>query len=106
MWMVKPSIMCRQHLLGEHVELHMLKAHLIKGKRVDGFIRNSLIDTSQIQSRHNQLVTEMINRGDNHKSNLKFTHINPVGKVDIQESLTELISRCLICKRRLIEAYE
>ena len=48
----------------------------------------------------------MINRGYNHKSNLKFTHINPVGKVDIQESLTELISRCLICKRRLIEAYE
>ena len=23
MWMVNPRIMCRQHLLGEHVEIHM-----------------------------------------------------------------------------------
>lgn len=24
MWMVDPKIMCRKHLLGEHLELHML----------------------------------------------------------------------------------
>lgn len=27
MWMVDPTIMCRQHLLGEHYELHVRGAY-------------------------------------------------------------------------------
>lgn len=101
MWMVDPSIMCKQHLLGEHLELHMLRTHLTKGKRVDGFVRNGLIDTSQIQSRHDQLVAEISNRGWNHKSDLEFIHDEPVGKVDLQVSLDELASRCTRCSQNI-----
>jgi hypothetical protein len=28
MWMVPPKVMCRKHLLGEHVEIHMLAGSL------------------------------------------------------------------------------
>jgi hypothetical protein len=38
MWMVWPELMCRKHLLGEHVEIHMLLGALNKGHRVQGFI--------------------------------------------------------------------
>ena len=34
MWLVPPSHMCRKHLLGEHVELHMLLGTLKKGKSI------------------------------------------------------------------------
>lgn len=34
MWMVPPELMCRQHLLGEHVELHMFVGAINKGTSV------------------------------------------------------------------------
>ena len=36
--MVSPATMCRKHLLGEHVEIHMAVASLRLGKSVDGFL--------------------------------------------------------------------
>ena len=44
MWMVPPSKMCRQHLLGEHVEIHMLVGTMRKGKSMQGFYDNRLVD--------------------------------------------------------------
>lgn len=32
MWVVNPKILCRKHLLGEHVELHMATGHLQRGR--------------------------------------------------------------------------
>ena len=51
MWMVNPEILCRKHLLGEHVELHMLVGWIIKGKSIQGYldtvnIKKSLDDLS------------------------------------------------------------
>lgn len=37
MWLVPPSHMCRKHLLGEHVELHMLLGTLKKGNPSPAF---------------------------------------------------------------------
>lgn len=36
MWMLPPETMCRKHLLGEHVELHMLLGSLRRGKTLTG----------------------------------------------------------------------
>ena len=41
MWMLPPETMCRKHLLGEHVELHMLLGSLRRGKNIDGFLAGS-----------------------------------------------------------------
>lgn len=42
MWMLPPETMCRKHLLGEHVELHMLLGTMKRGRRIDGFLAGKL----------------------------------------------------------------
>ena len=105
MWGVDPRIMCRQHLLGEHVEMHMLVGSLRKGISVDGFIEDGLVDLHNIRSRHDELVTEMTRRGYNHKSPLPsyLKHIRPyitkdfTGQINIAANVQELSRRCEAC---------
>src|ERR1700733_14845622 len=70
MWMVDPHLMCRKHLLGEHVELHMMTAWLAKGRKVNGWADSNCLEPRAIGSRHTVLVKEMIRRGYTHKSPL------------------------------------
>ena len=100
MWLVDPAGMCRQHLLGEHVELHMLVGTLERGKSLQGFLDGGLIDTSKIRDRHTDLTVEMMFRGYKHKSPLSFVHDDPDGYVDVDGNLEELHRRCEDCKSR------
>ena len=100
MWLVDTAGMCRQHLLGEHVELHMLVGTLKRDKSIQGFIDGGLIDTSKINERHSELVTEMTFRGYKHKSPLDFVHDDPVGDVDVESNLEDLHARCKDCESR------
>ena len=102
MWMVNPKNMCRKHLLGEHVELHMLVGSIKKKQSLQGFIKNKLIDTSKIQARHDALVKEMERRGYNHKSPLTYDDKLNLGKVNSKESYKELLRRCPDC-RKIVE---
>ena len=97
MWMVNHTGMCRNHLMGEHVELHMLVGCLTKGKSIQGYIDRGLIDTSSIYSRHKELTTEIERRGYNHKSIIEDNDFGNVGRVDIDKSITDLHSRCKDC---------
>jgi hypothetical protein len=100
MWCVDTTQMCRKHLLGEHVELHMLVGSILKGRNLDGFVENNLIDTKQIIKRHHELVAEMFRRGFKHKSELKqFVNINQ-GSVDSKANKIELMRRCSECFKR------
>lgn len=98
MWMVNPKLMCRKHLLGEHVELHMLVGSIKRGQSLQGFVDNGLIDTAKIQKRHDDLVKEMERRGYNHKSPLVYKDKLHIGKVDSKHSLNELSRRCESCR--------
>lgn len=107
MWMIDPAGMCRKHLLGEHVELHMLLGSLNKSKSISGFIENGLLEPLEISNRHDALVSEMLKRGYNHKSPLYFNisdyqqYGNQLeSKVDKIKSLNDLLSRCPDCKSR------
>ena len=62
--------MCRKHLLGEHVELHMLLGSLRRGKNIDGFLAGKLVDPRRMFRRHEELVLEMERRGYRHASPL------------------------------------
>lgn len=44
MWMVPPIVMCQQHLLGEHVEMHMLIGAMKKGTSMAGYCQNGLME--------------------------------------------------------------
>jgi len=97
--MVDPKILCRKHLLGEHVELHMFVGTIQKGVSLDGYVSRGLVDTSKIASRHEALVEEMLARGYNHQSPLPYTDTLGIGKVDSIASAVELCRRCPDCAK-------
>src|SRR5262245_23421826 len=66
MWMVDPRKLCDKHLLGEHVELHMLVGSLRKKKTLTGFLEGGLVELHSIRSRHQELIAEMTRRGFRH----------------------------------------
>lgn len=99
--MVQPDLLCRKHLMGEHVELHMLVGSLNKGRSVKGFIRDGLIEVQSVKDRHEQLVVEMTRRGYNHKSPLPDFNSFIAGSVNISDNIEELKKRCTDCKDRI-----
>ena len=107
MWMLDPKLMCRKHLLGEHVEMHMFAGSLLKGISMDGYVENKLIHAREMINRHDELVVEMKARGYNHNSpmqdveHLLFDHdVLP----DIEWNLVDLAHRCPDCAKRIKDA--
>jgi hypothetical protein len=102
MWLVNPKIMCRNHLLGEHNEIHAFCGSINKGISMAGYIRNNLLEYKSLHNRHDELVEEMLRRNYNHKSPLyEITTNDEViasSQVDTDLSFHELISRCSKCK--------
>lgn len=107
MWLVDPKLLCRQHLLGEHRELHMFVGHIKRRKDVAGYMYGGLLDPSKLQSRHAELAREMERRGYFDCSPLEevdTSYIYGVACVDIEANLKDLASRCQECRRRQEEA--
>lgn len=99
MWMINPRYMCNQHLLGEHVELHMLAGVLRKGHSVKGYLKG-LLDPKRAEARHSRLVQEMESRGMKHASPLSLkTKIR--GPINLVKNIIELASRCKKCRARM-----
>jgi hypothetical protein len=113
MWMVEPKIMCRKHLLGEHVELHMILGSLRKGISLDGYVAKNCLELRSLKFRHTDIAVEIIARGYNHKSPLDYPDGYSFGqsinvynsKVNKEKSLQELLRRCADC-RKLQEIYK
>jgi hypothetical protein len=101
MWNVDPSVLCRKHLLGEHVELHMAVGSIRRGKNLGRFISDGLIETATIQSRHQALALEMARRGYHHQSPLHYIDALHMGRVDPTASMLELARRCPECRARI-----
>lgn len=102
--MVDPGRMCRQHLLGEHNEVHMACGSVSKKKNIAGFLAGRLIEPASIKARHDELALEMEKRGYAHNSPI---HSQPdcsyLGElsgtlVDPGESYEELLNRCRQCR--------
>lgn len=102
MWMVEPSVLCRQHLLGEHKELHQLVGAIRKGRWnvIEGHANLGQVETRSIIERHDELVLEMTRRGMNHKSPLPPFEASDFGEVDVLDSLLDLTDRCKRCRAR------
>ena len=102
MWNVNPHILCRQHLLGEHNEVHAFLGCIKKGTSLDGYISKGLVEVDNIKQRHDELVEEMINRGYNHKSDLNASNLLWIaGAVDRLNNIEELKRRCPKCRERI-----
>ena len=103
MWMVDPQHMCRQHLLGEHLELHMFVGTIKKGVSLEGYVNAGLVETSSIAFRHEQLVQEMEKRGYKHGSPLTYVDLLDQGEVSRALAREELLKRCAACAARARE---
>lgn len=108
MWLVPPERMCRKHLLGEHVEMHMFAGSLRKGKSMQGYIDKGLVYFPLLKSRHDDLATEMVKRGMNHESELRMdpklraaVHSQPKHWFPFNEARAELFRRCPECAQML-----
>jgi hypothetical protein len=115
MWMVNPKILCRRHLLGEHVELHMFAGAFAKGTRAGRFVTENLLEFGALRSRHEELVREMKARGYKHGSPWKplpkceqITKAERAAKIDRPAALAELLRRCPECSAnfKLISSHE
>jgi len=72
-WDIPPSKLCRNHLLGEHRELHAIWSILTKHKK--GYSRHPETlrwkgKLRALYARHEKLIEEMDKRGYDHKSPL------------------------------------
>jgi hypothetical protein len=72
-WDISPNKLCRNHLLGEHRELHAIWSILTKGKK--GYSRHpeTLRWRGKLKSlylRHQKLIKELKRRGYSHQSPL------------------------------------
>jgi hypothetical protein len=72
-WDVPPRVLCRQHLLGEHRELHAIWAVITEDRK--GYSRHPETlrwrgKLKALWARHEALVEEMSRRGYNHRSPL------------------------------------
>lgn len=103
MWKINPGLICDQHILGEHFEIHKAVGNLKhSGKWVKALTKKGFLEPQNSLQRHNELVEEMIKRGMQHKSPLNVDGVDfPIGKVDIKKSVEDLIERCENCKKRL-----
>lgn len=104
--------MCRKHLLGEHVEMHMFAASLRDGKSITGFQRDGLVDVANIKQRHDELAAELRERGFDHASPMlqepvsQYFHPHPIiATVNIVTNILELARRCPDCREGLWARY-
>jgi len=72
-WDILPKKLCRNHLLGEHRELHAIWSVLTKNKRGYSQHPETLRWKGKLAAlylRHNMIIKEMASRGYRHNSNL------------------------------------
>jgi Pyrimidine dimer DNA glycosylase len=106
MWNISPKLMCRKHLLGEHVEMHMFFGTLNLGKRLDGYICSGLVEVHNIKRRHDELVQEMLRMGYCHNSPIADSPLLiRMGVVNVERSSEELQFRCAESRRRIQETF-
>jgi len=84
-WDISPEKLCRQHLLGEHRELHAIWVVLTKGKK--GYSRHPEVlrwkgKLKALYLRHAKLVREFSERGYKHHSVLKKANATGSGVQD------------------------
>jgi hypothetical protein len=94
--------MCRNHLLGEHAELHMMVGNIHGGHSVRGYLEKGLLEIHNLYYRHEILAKEMKRRNYKHNSRMdpEWKNAKTEGLIDKVKSLEDLLSRCSKCRMR------
>lgn len=111
-WGIDPALMCREHLLAEHREAHMIAGTLRSAKKpcatyIAGLTARGLLDAPNLEDRHDTLVKEMTSRGYRHRTPMppfQRAFATEAGYVCVGLSTHELWRRCRACRLRIPEA--
>lgn len=105
--MLDPALLCNRHLLGEHVETHMLAGSLNMKKNLTGFLTSRLIEPLSVKKRHDALAEELLRRGFRHASPMEsmpdtlYLGDLAYATVDVDKNRKELSARCSECRDNL-----
>lgn len=105
MWMINPKLLCRKHLFGEHGEIHKFKHNFEKKHSINKRIEQGQIEPDSMEVRHDELASEMLRRGYNHKSPYSIPDLSYLSdnqryfKVDRHKAILDLHNRCEECKK-------
>jgi hypothetical protein len=106
--MIDPRLLCDQHLLGEHGEIHKHRHNFVKQhKMTKRIFPVTQIQPSTMEERHDELAEEMLRRRMNHKSPYTQPDISylpldqQLAMVDPINSLKDLMGRCPACAERI-----
>lgn len=102
MWMINPNLMCSQHIVGEHRELHALKGSLERTKpeydnsekhkkNLTTLAKDGLIELKSLKKRHEKLVKHLKN------------HNTPIGKIPTLENLPKKVAEAEVDKEKAIQ---
>ena len=109
-WDLDPNLLCRQHLLAEHAELHGLWNVLTRGLK--GYSRHPETlrwkgRLAALYIRHGYLVDELLTRGYHHHSKLHAIGKDlgeieaPAPIISEQEQKIKLVKKCSECRKRI-----
>jgi len=114
MWMIDPKLLCNVHLLGEHVETHMVRGALAVPEQfasLQGLAAKGFIELTALNRRHAELVIEMAARSMKHNSPMDLVTLEDVlrfansesgtGFVSPFQSANDLRERCHMCRARM-----
>ena len=85
-WDIPVEKLCKNHLLGEHRELHAMWSVITQNKK--GYSKHPetirwIGKLKALYLRHNEQVNEMKNRGYNHQSPLDVKNATGISKQDV-----------------------
>ena len=105
-WDIEPQRLCKQHLLGEHRELHAIWSILVNNKKGYSKHPETLRWKGKLKAlylRHEKLVEEIVKRKYNHNSNLDIELASGKDKQDacidsMEEQIQILKNKNCDCK--------
>lgn len=109
--MVDPENLCRNHLLGEHNEIHKLLGGVLRHPYglaiLKGQAEDNNVDMQSLAARHDELVVEMKRRGYDHDDKQGWivsgvAHFFPGTEISSNRNLVELAENCEDCRSRII----
>ena len=112
MWMVDPELMCMQHILGEHREIHALVGSIKRTKpsyegcerhrnNLVGLARDGFIELKSLKKRHEELAKYFKNHSSpiEEVPSLEFLPKEvKIAKVDRGKAIQDLVDRPESCR--------
>ncbi len=104
MWMVNPTLLCKNHLMGEYREHFAIAGTLRLKKSITGYIRNNLIEPLSLEQRFAAIKAEMLRRGYKPKKQFIAPDMSYLPReqlnyrIDVGSSQADLLNRCTACR--------